>query len=398
MASPGQQYVKRVYEYGYNNYTVLLQDVHDRLIKRIKKEENKKGAETLQTFLQDIKTTARYLNEQTEDFKKNSKAIPIMDKLILAQNDLSEWYTSLINEISTTQTGLRGNAHGLGPLKKETLFRREHATKHTEDVDDIVEEEMGALLMTLKQQNGDMVYKENIMMGKNPAHVKNVTTSDKVVDDLQKFFSDKFKQEVRESTGRKFTVSTSQIQEEKSGKIDIAAGKYSVTGSLSLNNAFLSEVIKYLNDATFTVKNYKDPQEGSAWVSGLKLGETNLLKTIIAELNIAFPENSWKYQRDIFYRGAQILVKTNKAPTANPETVGLHFTHMRFIYELSGLGLLDTQGNPLFAKYLIYNVPNSNEIYVKDTASLILDQIHKNRHYTNVFGTLYLNRSTAKGS
>ena len=71
---------------------------------------------------------------------------------------------------------------------------------------------------------------------------------------------------------------------------------------------------------------------------------------------------------------------------------------MRFIYELSGLGLLDTQGNPLFAKYLIYNVPNSNEIYVKDTASLILDQIHKNRHYTNVFGTLYLNRSTAKGS
>ena len=90
MASPGQQYVKRVYEYGYNNYTVLLQDVHDRLIKRIKKEENKKGAETLQTFLQDIKTTARYLNEQTEDFKKNSKAIPIMDKLILAQNDLSE--------------------------------------------------------------------------------------------------------------------------------------------------------------------------------------------------------------------------------------------------------------------------------------------------------------------
>ena len=123
---------------------------------------------------------------------------------------------------------------------------------------------MGALLMTLKQQNGDMVYKENIMMGKNPAHVKNVTTSDKVVDDLQKFFSDKFKQEVRESTGRKFTVSTSQIQEEKSGKIDIAAGKYSVTGSLSLNNAFLSEVIKYLNDATFTVKNYKDPQEGSA--------------------------------------------------------------------------------------------------------------------------------------
>ena len=68
---------------------------------------------------------------------------------------------------------------------------------------------------------------------------------------------------------------------------------------------------------------------------------------------------------------------------------------MRFAYELAGLGLLDEQNNPLFAKYLIYNVPNSNEIYVKDTASLILDQFESK--YSNVFGTLYLRKSAARG-
>jgi len=397
MASPGQQYnKKRTYEYGYPSYNVLLKDVHTKLVERIQKEQDKKGADILQKFLQDIKNTARYLNEQTESFKNNPNSVPVMDRLVLSENDLSDWYKQFIDDIFSQQKNLRGNTNGLGAIKAETLFRREHVTTHNQNVDDIVEEEMAAILMSLKEKNGDKVYPQEIMMGKSSAHVDNVKITDSIVNDLDKFFSDSLKKRIEESTKHKFTVGTDQIQEEKSGKIDIAAGNFSVNGKLTINNKFLSEVIKYLQDATFTIKNYKDPKEGSTWLTRLKLGQTNILKSLTAELNIVFPGNKWEYQRDIVYRGLQIIVKTNKTPSASPERVSEHFTHMRFIYELSGLGLLDEQNNPLFAKYLIYNVPNSTEIYVKDTASLILEQLQQNRHYANVFGTLHLNAKSVK--
>ncbi len=397
MASPMQQNFNRKYAYGYGGatgYFKLLNKVHRELEKRIQREKDIEGAQTLQTFLQDIKTTARKLNEQTEEFKRNKNSVPMMDRLILAQNDLSEWYETLIDNIAETQTNMRGNTNGLGTLGKNTLFRRQHATSHIQNVDDIVEEEMIALLRTLQAMNGDKVYSvDSLAAGQSKAHVDNLKGTDSVTKDLVGFFSDTFKEWTKESTGHKFAVATNQIQEEKSGKIDLNKATFSVNGKLTLKSDFLTKVISLLNDATFTIKNYKNSEEAKAWGNRLKLGETNLLKAIVAELNIAFPNRN--DQKDIFYRGAQILVKTNKPPSATPETVGIHFTHMRFAYELAGLGLLDEQNNPLFAKYLIYNVPNSNEIYVKDTASLILDQFESK--YSNVFGTLYLQKSAARG-
>jgi hypothetical protein len=45
---------------------------------------------------------------------------------------------------------------------------------------------------------------------------------------------------------------------------------------------------------------------------------------------------------------------------------------MRFIYELTGVGLYDAQGDPISGvDFLIYNDPGSDAIFVRSTADLI---------------------------
>jgi hypothetical protein len=63
---------------------------------------------------------------------------------------------------------------------------------------------------------------------------------------------------------------------------------------------------------------------------------------------------------------------------------------MRFIFELSGLGLISPDGQEQFAKYLIYNDPISSNIYVQDTASIILNEINKRNGTVKLFEGIHL--------
>ena len=68
---------------------------------------------------------------------------------------------------------------------------------------------------------------------------------------------------------------------------------------------------------------------------------------------------------------------------------------MRFNYELRGTGLLNSNGNSAIAKYIIYNDPNGDTIYVRDTASLILEEMSKNKQ-SNLFGNIVLSASRVR--
>ena len=86
------------------------------------------------------------------------------------------------------------------------------------------------------------------------------------------------------------------------------------------------------------------------------------------------------------------MIKTNKPPSASPNMVMQHFYHMRFAYELSGLGLIDSKTlEPLFTKYLIYTEPDSDKIHVFDTATLILEELGS-KSVVNTFGAIHLQR------
>ena len=96
-------------------------------------------------------------------------------------------------------------------------------------------------------------------------------------------------------------------------------------------------------------------------------------------------------QRAIFFRGLRILRGTKKPPSATPEEVNLHFSHMRFAYELRGIGLINSQGQAAIAKYIIYNDPGNSNIFVRDTASIILEELEKKR--SNLFGEIKISAS-----
>ena len=96
-------------------------------------------------------------------------------------------------------------------------------------------------------------------------------------------------------------------------------------------------------------------------------------------------------QKKVFFRGLSIITYPDKKHSATPEFVSLHFTHLRFIYELRGEGLLDKNGDSAIAKYIIYNDPNSDAIFVRDTASIIIEEME--RKTSHLFGVIYLSAS-----
>lgn len=395
MASPAQQTVMRRYSYGYSGksgYHRLLKTAHSTLVNNLMLKKDKEGAETLQNFLQDIKNTARYLNEQTESFLKHG-GVPTMEELALSQVDLEQWYKNFIDEVTLKETNKR-QLEGLSPLKGETLFRREHSTQRIKATDDILEEEFAAVLAALQEKfGGTKTEVGNFVSGQGLVTVQGLSALEKVYDSVYETFIDEFKKLAPIEENHSFALS-SHLTAERTGKADINAGTFQVDTTIKVDNDFLNNVIALLNEATFTIKNYKT---SPTFERPLELGKTNLLKAITAELNVVFPQNAINDQRDIFYRGSQIMVKTVKPPSATKAEVMQHYTHMRFIYELSGMGLINSDGTPHFAKYLIYNVPNSTEIYVTDTASIILNEINNKRARSNVFGVMYLGTNKARG-
>ena len=68
----------------------------------------------------------------------------------------------------------------------------------------------------------------------------------------------------------------------------------------------------------------------------------------------------------------------------------LHFNHLRFIYELRGSGLLGPDGLVMPVKYLIYNDPDSDAIFVKDTASLNLEILESSTRINSLLGEVTL--------
>lgn len=391
MASPGQQTVQRKYEYGFNGktgYTRLLKEAHSKLVNQIALEKDQAGAEKLQHFLQNIKDTARQLEEESnQNLNKNEHVAQRLNKLTPAE---AAWYRDFVNEVIDAQINRR-KRKGLQILNK-SLLRREHREfyeRHEKELfDDIAEEELGYIFWKLKEKITGKVYRlGSIAGGTEGAYIKGADEYTKIGNDIYNHFVEEFK-EIAKSVNQTYTLGDHLVKETR-GKSDLNMGTLEINSKTHIKEGFLQELIPLLNDASFTVKNYKNTTF-EQW--GLTLGHTNLFRSIVAELNIVFENNDPTKQRDIFYRGAQIITKTNRPPSATSDTVMKHFYHMRFIYELSGLGLIDSKsGKPQFVKYLIYNDPISPNIYVQDTASIILDEINKRKGAINTFGTIHLN-------
>ena len=358
------------------DYATLLADAHNTLLARFERLDDSKNALELQNILTEIKRTARSLGKNRDP----------VDQALYDQ------YKELIDTATSLQNQSRANKSGLGQFSSSGLFSRAHDIKTSTNLaDDIFEEDLAAVLAAAGQLYGENLQDVNIEMflfgGKSASSraIKNVDFEDElgntVIDLINKMAE---KAEYR-AKSKSFRVAT--------GKIDVRG--YSKTLEISLDTPVkIARLMELMKDATFSAKNYRSYRKGN-YIDideiGLHLGNTNLYKAVTGVLSEIGAGR--KQQNSFFYRGAYTYLGNKHGLE---EEVAAHFGHMRLIYELRGSGLLDETGHVLPVKYLIYNDPSSDVVYVKDTASLLKDLLTSTKVNYKLFGGITLSAGKVK--
>ena len=337
------------------SYHSILEEAHKKNEESLDNDNLKTNAKRLQEILTEIKQTANML----------AKGETIMEDSLYSQ------YVDLIENTMKVQNLSRGKnqLRSIG-----ALFHRKHKGISTiKNADDIFEEELAAMLTALEGGTNITIH----LTGNQSADTAAInaltdSTSNSIVKAIQEL-EQKFLNQVK----------TKQIQKGKSQKIDIKGYQSELTFSIDIPKN-LKELAILMKDATFSAKNYTSRNKDGLDEVNLHFGNTNLYKAITGTLSEAYSDI--KDQRDIFYRGAQTIIKVINLPSsATKEEVIQHYAHMRFIYELRGSGLMTQSGESGLVKYIIYNDPYSNAIFVKDTATLIKEQFASNRNF-KLFG------------
>ena len=163
------------------------------------------------------------------------------------------------------------------------------------------------------------------------------------------------------------------------GKTDVQGYTVEINGNPS---AELLSIYHLLKDATFSAKNYgsfywDSKIRGFNVSTHLRLGNTNVFRAFYGVLS------------ELGYRDSTIIsafwgswYEAEKHPQ-----IALRINQIRFVYELIGSGL--SYDNDLLSgrvKYLIYNDPESDEIYVRSTAKIIQQLLQSDQlGYENPF-------------
>ena len=367
------------------DYSVILQRVHDRIKLKMYSRTAKKEAKELQTILQEIKLAAHDFDNLSDSY---------------IGNELYNQYYDLIDQAFKIQSAY----HNSKQFSAHTLFRRAHYTRKDKNgkivslksgADDIFEEDLAALFAGGEFLGGnENIQLECFLMGGKSASTKAVEKYDPlttIFDDngTKKNVTDLLKELAEKEQKR---IST-QVQG-ATGKVDISGKAVTLNYSKQLPGN-VERLMELMKDATFSAKNYtsytnnldinnkKDLSE-----IGLHLGNTNLYKAVTGALSEL--QMGHKQQTRFFFRGMNTILHDKHSYGS---ITAQHFAHLRFVYELRGSGLLDENGLVMPVKYLIYNDPNSDAIYVKDTASIILEALDSATRQNNLLGDITLSAS-----
>lgn len=353
------------------DYSVILSQVHERMKLKMYHRTAKREAKELQTILQEIKLVAH-------DFDNLS------DSNI--GKELYKQYHDLIDQVFNIQ-----HIYHNSNFKASTLFRRGNKTKTVAEADNIFEEDLAALMAAGEFLGGNKTIQlQSFLLGTQSTgtratqkyNLENLV-DDKNVEDLLKKLADK--ENKRAST---------QIRN-ATGKVDVSGKAITLNYSKTLPDK-VERLMELMKDATFSAKSYSSNAWDSAkqkdWSEiGLHLGNTNLYKAVTGALSEL--QMGYKQQTSFFFRGVNTILHNSHG---YGNITAQHFAHLRFIYELRGSGLLDENGLVMPVKYLIYNDPSSDAIYVKDTASIILEALDSAIRSNNLLGDITLSASKVK--
>ena len=190
------------------------------------------------------------------------------------------------------------------------------------------------------------------------------TTDMKLRSELEKAYRGLNSQRAR-TDGKEITVS---------GKTDVSAKRVEFIISTQIPEQ-MRLVFQLLSKAQFTLKNYAT--SGYAYIflkqkgldpTKIHFGDSNVLRALVAVLTeLGYKMNVIK---SIYY----------SAYASGDVSAQLHIYHIRYVYELTGLGqnYIDKELKQFGeAEFLIWNDPSSDNIYVKSTAQLILEMFNE---------------------
>lgn len=166
------------------------------------------------------------------------------------------------------------------------------------------------------------------------------------------------------------------------GKVDVQGYKITINKQPTPE---LMQIYNLLKDATFSAKNYDSQKivgknvdslikEFNPGHTTLTLGKTNTYRALSGSLHY-LGINSKKTIDNIIFSGLTVL--NSGKDTNEYNDVANHFYHLRYLYELTGAGIVGKDGKSQRVKYLIYNDPSGN-IYVKSTYEIIADILGDN--------------------
>lgn len=263
----------------------------------------------------------------------------------------------------------------LGKNQLSTIFR--HGYSQSMAVDPFEEELAGVLAAVTNAVSIDNedLGRENFVVGSDLATIANNmldAASGKILGKLSAGTT----QQVQQRGSSPYTTVAA-----RQGKIDVQGITVEVSADA---NPYLVKMYDLLKDATFSAKNYrgeyfnKSTMKTMPGSATLHLGNSSAYKAYYGVLNDlgasdadiknSFPRayNSWKRY--------------------NTPEVGRYIYGIRQVYELIGAGLVYEGGKSLGnVKYLVYNEPDSDMIYVRSTAEIIQSFLQEGENPDNPF-------------
>ena len=313
-------------------------------------------ARQMEAILRYIKLSVKQKSSQ----KKVQWAQSELSKLPGMAQFLTDGMRAQLDEIANIQLNKSGKKIG------NLLWTAHSQGKNLIDgFDDIAEEGISAIFSTIFDNSSSKSNIGKYARGQQSTNVDLSAWTEEEITNIKNLFANK----VAEKAHWTYVDNLMQINVgSRSGKVDVSTSEVQVTASIE-NNPILHNLQTLFAGHTFTIKNYL----ALKWIGedaylrekGIHLGETNLFKSIYGPLTSLY---STQLAKKIFYSAI------NAINDENAEDIAAHFYHLRFIYELTGLGLRAMDGTllPLTqAEFLIVNNPDTPDIYVRSTAAII---------------------------
>lgn len=336
----------------YIHVNVFLQRVHEHMyvkFKKMKESGDKENAKELENFFQTLKN---YVTN-----KEDIVGAAMYDNLITRLEEIER---------------ARGGRHSITTFFRRTGTGQEAGEQFEKNLGDVIQAmtEM-ALDKSLTQEQA-----ENIVVGAVKGSPGTTVTTEvaNVLKEMERISTAKLK------SGQPPPYSLVNVY----GKIDVQG----LNLELNINGeptTYFEKMCLLLNDATFSAKSYRSVTwkgEAKKMLDELRpdlhLGNSNPYRAISGVLSDA------GYNNDTI--ASAFCASWNDWKNGNTQT-GLYIYHMRYAYELTGIGIINEDGTPAgLVRYFIYNDPTGDGIYVASTAEIIYQVMTDDTNIDNPFG------------